>query len=438
MSGTGERGWRARAALLALGAFAVSTDGFVIIGLLPEISRTLQVSIAEAGQLVSVFTIAYALMSPVLATITGTWSRRRVLVCALVLLGTGNAVTALVQDYGLVLVSRVLAGCGAALFSASAVATAAHLAGDQRRGRAVAMVTAGSTLALVLGAPLGTLIGNAWGWQAAIWLVTVVSGIVAAAVAVMLPSIRLDQGSTLRQRLLPLTDRRVLWVLVVTLSAFIGIFLPFTYMSAVFAPATGGDQARLALLLLVFGVAATGGNLMAGALADRYDPRFVVIGATAGISAVFLLMLPIRESFVLVVIMHALSGVVSFSVIGPQQHRIIGYAPPGGAPLVTALNVSTAHLGNFLSSVIGAVVIATTGSAALLLPIAAAFALVAAFLTWWFGHSEQAGAEEVVAGAGQAGESARGCDGPGDNPPTPAGQAGQPGRPDRVSSGETE
>ncbi|MEU8837403.1 MFS transporter, partial [Streptomyces sp900116325] len=172
-------------------------------------------------------------------------------------------------------------------------------------------------------------------------------------------------------------------VLVVTLLAFISIFLPFTYMSAVFAPATGGDQTRLALLLLVFGVAATGGNLTAGSLADRYDPRLIVIGATVGIAVVLLLMLPIRESFVLVAIMHALSGVVSFSVIGPQQHRIITYAPPGGAALVTSLNTSTAYLGNFLSSVIGAVILTTTNSAALLLPIGALFALAAAVLTWW-------------------------------------------------------
>ena len=203
------------------------------------------------------------------------------------------------------------------------------------------------------------------------------------AIAVLLPAIRLDQGVALRQRLAPLTDRRVLKVLVVTLLAFIGVFLPFTYLSAVFAPATGGDQARLALLLLVFGVAATGGNLMAGSLADRYGPRLVVIGATVGIAVVFLLMLPSRANFVLVAILHALSGVVSFSVIGPQQHRIIAYAPPGGAPLVTSLNTSTAYLGNFLSSVIGAVLLATAGSEALLLPTAAACALAAAAFTWW-------------------------------------------------------
>ena len=94
-------------------------------------------------------------------------------------------------------------------------------------------------------------------------------------------------------RWVPPTLSRVLRVLIVTLLAFVGVFLPFTYMSAVFAPATGGDQARLALLLMAFGIAATAGNLIAGRLADRYAPRLVVIGATLGIALVFLIMLSV-------------------------------------------------------------------------------------------------------------------------------------------------
>ncbi|MEU3957917.1 MFS transporter [Streptomyces achromogenes] len=378
-------------AVLALGAFVVGTDGFIIVGLLPEIRTTLHVSTGAAGQLVSLFSLAYAILGPVLAAFTGTWSRRRVLVTGVALLAVGNAVTASAHQYGLVLVSRVLAGAGAALFMASAVATAAYLAGEERRGRAIAMVTAGATLALVLGAPLGTLIGGAWGWQAAIWFVAAIAAAVATVVAVLLPPVRLDQGATLRQRIAPLTNRRVLRILVVTLLAFTGIFLPFTYMSAVFAPAVDGEQARLALLLLVFGVAATGGNLAAGTLGDRYDPRRVVVGATAGVTAVFLIMLPIRETFVLVAIATALSGVVSYSVIGPQQHRIITYAPPGGASVVTSLNTSAAYLGNFLSSALGAVIL--TRSAALVLPVAAGFAACAALLTWLLREGAEAADE---------------------------------------------
>ncbi|MEN3610600.1 MFS transporter [Plantactinospora sp. ZYX-F-223] len=395
-----EQPWRARTAVLALGTFVVGTDGFIIVGLLPEIHETLDVSTAAAGQLVSVFAFSYALLGPVLATLTGLWPRRQALVTGVALLAVGNAVTASAHVYELVLASRVLAGCGAALFVASAVATAAHLAGDQRRGRAISMVTAGATLSLVLGAPLGTLVGGAWGWQTAIWLVAAVAAVVAVVLTFLLPPIKLDQRATLRQRITPLTDWRVLRILIVTLLAFIGIFLPFTYMSVVFAPALDDHESRLALLLLVFGIAATAGNLTAGSLADRYGPRRVVIGATLGVAAVFLIMLPIRDVFLLVVIAEALSGIVSYSVIGPQQHRIIAYAPPGGASLVTSLNTSTGYLGQFLASVIGAGLLTATNSA-VLLPVAAGFAALAALLTWWLSRAGREGDGEAASETGK-------------------------------------
>ncbi|WP_211267362.1 MFS transporter [Nonomuraea candida] len=257
---------------------------------------------------------------------------------------------------------------------------------------------------VALGAPLGTLIGDAWGWQTAIWSVAAVAALVAVVIAVLLPPIRLDQGASMRQRIAPLTDQRVLRVLrvlIVTLLAFIGIFLPFTYMSAVFAPAIGGEPARLALLLLVFGVAATAGNLTAGSLSDRYGSRHVVVAATVGVAVVCVIMLTVQQVFILVAITQALSGVVSYSVMGPQQHRIIACAAAESASLVTSLNTSAAYLGNFLAGSIGAVVLTTTGSAPLLLPIAAAFAAFAALLAWQLPGSASSTRQEALHKTGE-------------------------------------
>ncbi|HWN35367.1 MAG TPA: MFS transporter, partial [Pseudonocardia sp.] len=164
--------WLPQVAVLAFGTFAVGTDAFVIAGLLPAISHSLSVSVGAAGQLVSVFSIAYAVLSPVLAALTGNWSRRTVLVTALLVFAAGNVATAVVPGYPLVLAARVLAAAGAAMFTPNAGATAATIAGDQRRGRAIAVVTVGLTSSLALGAPLGTAIGNAWGWRATMWFVT--------------------------------------------------------------------------------------------------------------------------------------------------------------------------------------------------------------------------------------------------------------------------
>ncbi|AEW96645.1 MULTISPECIES: MFS transporter [Streptomycetaceae] len=391
--------WRAHTTVLAFGTFAVGTDAFVIAGLLPDISRSLHVTIAAAGQLVSVFSIAYALLSPVLAALTGKWSRRSVLVTALVVFAVGNVVTALAPSYPLVLTARVVAAAGAAMFTPNAGATAAAVAGAERRGRAIAIVTVGLTSSLALGAPLGTAIGNAWGWKATMWFVTALAIVVAPVIALRLPDVRLGAAPGLRQRLSPLTDRRVAGVLAGTLLAFIGIYLPYTYISSVFAPATGGDGGKVALLLLVFGIAGTAGNLTAGRLADRHGPRRVVVCATLGLGAVFLAMLAGRDWFPAAVLVVALGGIGSWSVTAPQQHRIIALAPAGAESLVVSLNAAVMYLAISLSSVIGAIGLDAFSSPAYLLPVATVFVVAAAALTWVTGRAGRRAADPAASAA---------------------------------------
>lgn len=385
---TGTR-WLPQVAVLAFGTFTVGTDAFVIAGLLPDISRSLSVSVATAGQLVSVFSIAYAVLSPVLAALTGNWSRRTVLVTALLVFAAGNVATALVPSYPLVLAARVLAAAGAAMFTPNAGATAATLAGEQRRGQAIAVVTVGLTSSLVVGAPLGTAIGNTWGWRSTMWLVTALAAVVVPIIALRLPRMRFAGAAGLRQRFAPLADARVVRVLAGTLLAFTGIYLPYTYISAVFAPALGGDDNRVALLLLAFGVAGTVGNLIAGTLADRYGPRRVVITATLVLAVVFLVMLPSRGVFAAAVPVVALSGIASWSVTAPQQHRAIALSPTGAGPLAVSLNAAVLYLAISLSSVIGAVGLDSFGSAVALPVIAAVFVLAAAILTWLSSPTER-------------------------------------------------
>ncbi|MET8811084.1 MFS transporter [Streptomyces sp. NPDC004549] len=401
-TGTPEgRPWRTHATVLALGTFAVGTDAFVIAGLLPDISDSLDVSVGAAGQLVSVFALAYALLSPLLATLTSRWSRRTVLITALMVFAVGNVVTALAPDYTLVLASRVLAAAGAAMFTPNAGATAATLAGAERRGRAIAIVTVGLTGALALGAPLGTVIGNAWGWQATMWFVTALALAVAPVIALRLPDVPSGGPTGLRRRLAPLADRRIVGVLTGTLIAFVGIYLPYTYISAVFAPATGDDGAKVAALLLVFGLAGTAGNLTAGRLADRKGPRTVVIGATLLLAVVFALMAAAPSSYAVAVVLTAVGGIGSWSVTAPQQQRVLALAAPGTEPLAVSLNAAVMYLAISLSSVLGGGLL-DTGDAAWIAWTGAAFVLAAAAATVLTGHGERR-SDASTTGSAQAG-----------------------------------
>ncbi|RJQ71876.1 MFS transporter [Pseudonocardiaceae bacterium YIM PH 21723] len=372
--------WRAYAWSLAFGTFVVGTGTFVIAGLIPQVTSSLAISTAEAGQLITAFAIGYAVLSPVLAAMTGRWPRRTVLIIGLVLYAAGNLLTALVPGYLPVLATRVLAAAGAALFTPNAGATAALLAGAERRGKAISIVTAGQTISMALGAPIGTAIGQALGWRATMYLITALALLVVPVIALRLPSLTGAPAAGLRARLAPLGDRAIQWQLLVTLLAFIAIFLPYTYISVVFEPVLTGHPSRMAWLLLVFGVTGTVGNLLAGHFADRFGARRVVVASLVGFAFVMVLQLLGRHDMALALVAIAFTGWIAWSFTVPQQHRLLSIAKPGNESLVIALNSAFIYLGVTLSGLFGYVRVGGLPLGVSVLVVGMAFALVTALL----------------------------------------------------------
>lgn len=210
---------------------------------------------------------------------------------------------------------------------------------------------------------------------------------VGAIIALRLPAVTLPAAVGLRQRLAPLRDRDVLAVLAITVIAFVGIFIPYTYISVVYAPVTEGNGTLLTVLLLVFGAAGTVGNLTAGYVADRQGPRRVVITVTLALAAVFAMTVVARESLPTAVPVILLSGLLSWSVLSPQQHRVVSLAPNATA-LVVSLNAAAVYLGVSLSGVLGAAGLNVLGEATFPL-LGSAFLVFAALLTWLNSRSSQ-------------------------------------------------
>ncbi|WUH96263.1 MFS transporter [Spirillospora sp. NBC_00431] len=369
-------------AIPAFGAFVVGTDAFVIAGLIPGITRTLEIGVGAAGQLMTVFALAYVPLAPVLAALTSGWSRRAVLVTALAVFALGNAATAVATGYELALVSRVIAAAGAALLTAAASATAAWPPpGERRRGGPAAAATMGLTFALALGVPMGTAIGSSMGWRATMWTLTALSLLVLPLIAVRPPDVRQPRTAPRRQPS-PLTDRAVWRLLAITVVAFAGICIPYTYISAIFEPSV--HDGRLAIVLLVFGVAGAAGTLTAAHLTDRHGPRRVIIIALLALTVVLLMLPAIRDSYAATLPVTAATGFLSFAVTVPQQRQLIALLPAAGST-ATSLHRSALYLAIALSAATGALGLDALDSAALP-PLAAPFVLAAAGLTWLTGR----------------------------------------------------
>jgi Arabinose efflux permease len=275
-----------RVAALALGVFAVGTGEFVLAGLLPLLMESFEISAAKAGQIVTVFAMTCAVASPLLTTLTASWPRRTVLLAATLIYLIGAAGTASASTYGQVLLAQAIAAVGVGMFIPNASVTAAALAPQQFRGRAIAIVVTGFTAAVSLGAPFGTALGGFAGWRATMWFTAALALPGLLGVLALVPKqVRIKAPGPLVERLRPLADRRVLAVMATTLFGFTAVFIPYTYVGIIFAPATVGSSAALAVLMFTLGVVGAGGNFGAGVLADRIGGARVVAIALIWLAA---------------------------------------------------------------------------------------------------------------------------------------------------------
>ena len=201
--------------MLALGTFALGIDSFVLAGILPAIAHELDVSVAVAGQLLTVFALFYALGSPTLAALTGAIPRKRLLITSLTVFTCANIVAALAPTYAVLVVARAIAACSAALYTPTAAAAASAMAPLEKRGRALALVTAGLTASLVLGVPLGAWIGGSLSWRATFWVVVALAALATVGIRTLLPEVGSPPNVPLRARIALLAQPRVIarWAL---------------------------------------------------------------------------------------------------------------------------------------------------------------------------------------------------------------------------------
>jgi predicted MFS family arabinose efflux permease len=348
---------------LALAAFAVGTEAFVIAGLLPIISADLQISVAAAGQLVTAYALAYALGSPILAVAFNNFDRRDVLTLALSCFIAGNLLAVAAASFPLLMASRVLMALGAGLCMPTAIGVAVAVASPERRGRAVALVTSGITVATVIGVPLGTLIGNQFGWRATFVMVAILGAVALAGLLFGLPRGLPSSTATLGERLAVARHPGVLYTLASTVLWGIGGFTVFTYLSVPLHN-LGFSASDISFALLVFGSAAAIGNMLGGLLSDRIGTAWTAALGLAGMSlSLILLSLALKVAapdharyLVLVLVFGwAISGWAFY----PAQVTSLIRIDPRAATVALSLNASAMYLGFAIGGAAGGIVLST-------------------------------------------------------------------------------
>ena len=343
--------------VLGAGVFAVGTSEFMIAGLLPEIARDLGASVPSTGFLVSAFAIGMLVGAPVTAIATLRLPQRATLVGALAVVAAGHVLGALATTYGVLLASRVVSAVATGAFWAVAAVVAVSRTPVAARGRALATLIGGLTVANVAGVPGGTALGQQLGWRSAFWAVTLFALLAVAGVAL---SVRAADGERPRPSIAAEVQafrRPRLWVALSTTALFqAGIMGVLTYVGPLLLDVSHLREPLVPLVFSAVGIGSVLGTALGGRLGDAH-PWPTLYGALAALATVFALLALLAQNAVAAVALLVASGVAGFTVAAPLNARIFALA--GSAPTLTsAANVSAFNVGNTIGPWFGGIALA--------------------------------------------------------------------------------
>ncbi|VXB09996.1 MFS transporter [Microbacterium sp. 8M] len=360
------RGAATRALLsLAIGSFGIGMTEFVAMGLLPDIAQDLlpglwaqnpDEAIGRAGILVSLYALGVVLGAPTIAGLVARFPRHRVMLGLAIALTLGNGLAVVLPTFETVGLARFIAGLPHGAYFGIGALVAADVLGPGKRAKGVAFILTGLTIANVVGVPLGTFLGQHFGWRIAFLLVTIVFALASVCIAFFVPQHAGDPGRTFRAELRVFRRPQVWFALATGAIGFGGFFALYSYVAPLVTDRAGAPQWMVPITLVVFGLGMTLGNLLAGHFADR-NLRLTLLYGMGGLAVLLALLAVLSFSIWLLVplafLMAALSSVLGVSI----QTRLMEVAGDNQS-IAAALNHSSLNIGNSLGAFLGGLVIA--------------------------------------------------------------------------------
>lgn len=346
---------------LTLSAFAIGTTEFVIVGLVPTIANDLGVSLPSAGLLVSLYAVGVAIGAPVLTALTGRWNRKVVLISLMGLFVMGNLLAWQAPSYETLILARILTGLAHGVFFSIGSMIATSLVSKDKEASAIAIMFTGLTVALVTGVPLGTWIGQHFGWRATFLVVSALGLIALIGSAILVPkNLKQSIPATFKEQLQVIVKPRLLLVYLMTILGYGGTFTAFTYLAPILEQQTGFAPSAIGLIMLVYGVSVAVGNIWGGKLADKRGPISALSIIFSALTIILLAFTFTMESKVAAVLTILIWGAFAFGNVPGLQLYVVKQAKkhtPNAVDVASGLNIAAFNIGIALGSVTGGLVV---------------------------------------------------------------------------------
>jgi predicted MFS family arabinose efflux permease len=348
---------------LTISAFAIGTTEFVIVGLLPTVAKDLDISIPSAGLLVSLYAIGVAIGTPILTALTAKIPRKALLTSIMILFIIGNGLASIAPGFYTLVIARIVTGFAHGVYFSIGATIAASLVSEEKRATAISIMFSGLTLAIVTGVPLGTFIGQHFGWRAT-FIGVAILGIIGLLASMVLVPKNLTNGepTSLKNQLKVLANKRLILAFLMTAFGYGGTFVVFTYLSPILQEITGLQEATVTIILLLYGIAIAIGNLIGGKVANK-NPLKALLWMFGLQGLILLIFFFTMSNPVLSIVTLFFVGILSFASVPGLQLLVVQIAEkelPGTEDVASAINIAAFNVGIAIGAYAGGLIVTSS------------------------------------------------------------------------------